>query len=226
MHNAKFEQDGLHLTQGLLEYVRKASVEETAIQQEIRAFTANLPEAIMMIPPEQGQLLSLLARVIGAERIVEVGVFTGYSATWLVESLPANGRLIACDLEPEWMDIAQEFWRKAGLNDRIEARLGPGSESLKALLSEGWRETVDMLFIDADKTSYSIYYELGMQLLRPGGLLVFDNVLWSGEVANPANNEESTVALREVVRLASADPASHAAVVTHADGLLLVMKPR
>ena len=105
---------------------------------------------------------------------------------------------------------------------RIQDEVG----DLEALLREGWRETVDMLFIDADKTSYSIYYDLGMQLLRPGGLLVFDNVLWSGEVANPENQEESTVALREVVRLAAADPASHAAVVTHADGLLLVMKPR
>ena len=225
MNHAKFERDGLHLTRSLLDYLRTASVKESTIQREIRDYTAQLPEAIMMIPPEQGQLLSLLARLVRAERIVEVGVFTGYSATWLVDSLPAHGVLVTCDVDPDWMEVAQRFWEKAGIAEQIQPRLAPGVQSLQALLQQGWAETVDMLFIDADKTGYSAYYELGLKLLRPGGLLVFDNVMWSGQVANPDNREEETEALREVVQRAGADADVHAAVVTHADGLLLVMKP-
>ena len=226
MSAAKSETDGLHLTKELLAYIRALSAKENPIQKKIRSFTRELPEAVMMIPPEQGQLLSLLARLLGAERIVEVGVFTGYSATWLADSLPPHGKLVACDLEAEWMEIAQGFWDEAKLSDKIEPRLGPGEQSLKNLLSEGWRERVDMIFIDADKTGYDAYYTLGMQLLRPGGLLVFDNVMWSGEVANPENQEESTVALRQILERASEDSENFSAVVTHADGLLLVLKPK
>ena len=225
MGSAKFERDGLNLTRRLLDYVQGATVRETAVQVEIRAYTAGLPEAVMMSPPEQGQLMALLARMIRAERMVEVGVFTGYSATWLAGSLPERGTLVACDVDEHWMEVARGFWARAGLAGRIDGRVGPGAESLQELLDEGWGGTVDLVFVDADKTGYSTYYELGLQLLRPGGILLFDNVLWGGEVANPENREANTEALREVVRMAGADPGVHAAVLTDADGLLLVMKP-
>jgi O-methyltransferase len=225
MGSAKFERDGLNLTRRLLDYVQGATVRETAIQEEIRAYTAALPEAVMMSPPEQGQLMAVLARLVRAERMVEVGVFTGYSATWLAGSLPDHGVLVACDMDEDWMAVARGFWERAGLAERIDGRVGPGAESMQKLLDEGWGGTVDLIFVDADKTGYSTYYHLGLQLLRPGGILLFDNVLWSGEVANPENREGNTEALREVVRVAAADSDVHAAVLTDADGLLLVMKP-
>lgn len=221
---AKWASDGLNLTHHLLSFVRDSTVRENDIQKEIRAYTANDPWAIMMIPPEQGQLMRVLALLVGAKRIVEVGSFTGYSATWLADALPADGQLVACDIDPDYMATATGFWEKAGLMDRIQTRLGPGNDGMQSLLDDGWAETVDMIFLDADKTGYQDYYELGLKLLRPGGILLFDNVLWSGKVANLEDTEPDTVALRAISKYAAADERVDAAMLTDADGLLLARK--
>jgi predicted O-methyltransferase YrrM len=221
---AKWASDGLNLTHELLSFVRDQTVVENTIQHEIRAYTANDPWAIMMIPPEQGQLMRVLALLVGARRIVEVGSFTGYSATWLADALPTDGQLIACDIDPDYLATATGFWEKAGLMDRIQTRLGPGTEGMQSLLDEGWAESVDMIFVDADKTGYPDYYELGLKLLRAGGILLFDNVLWSGRVADEGDQDPDTVALRAISGHAASDDRVDAAMLTDADGLLLVRK--
>ncbi len=221
---AKWASDGLNLTHELLSFVRDRTVVENDIQREIRAHTAKDPWAIMMIPPEQGQLMRVLALLVGAKRIVEVGSFTGYSATWLAEALPTGGQLVACDIDPDYLATATGFWEKAGLMDRIQTRLGPGTEGMQSLLDDGWAGSVDMIFLDADKTGYADYYELGLELLRPGGILLFDNVLWSGKVADERNQEPDTVALRAISSIAAEDDRVDAAMLTDADGLLLARK--
>lgn len=225
MSTAKFASDGLHLTRALLDFVRDATVRETPTQVAIRAFTAEHPAAAMMIAPEQGQLMRWFARLLGARRIIEVGSFTGYSATWLAGGLAEGGELVACDISAEHLEIARGFWDRAGLADCIRPRLGPGADSLKWLLGDGWGGSVDLIFVDADKTGYATYYELGLELLRPGGVMLFDNTLWSGKVADPSVDDPDTVALRQISRHAADDPRVEACLLTDADGILAVLKP-
>ncbi len=222
---AKFSRDGLNLTRHLLDYVRRCSVVESDAQRAIREETAGLEMARMMISPEQAQVMAFLARLVRAARIVEVGTFTGYSASWFAEAVEPGGKVVACDKNAEYMAIARRHWERAGLSDRIESRLGPGADSLRDLLSEGWAGTVDLIFIDADKTGCQTYYELGLQLLRPGGILLFDNVLWGGSVADPSDTTDDTEALRQIAATAAGDPSVASALMTIGDGLLAVLKP-
>jgi predicted O-methyltransferase YrrM len=230
MGSAKYERDGLFLTRGLLDYVRAVSVQETEAQSALRLETAQLAGAAMMTPPEQGQLMHFLARLIGARRIVEVGSYTGYGTTWLAAALPADAEadaragVVACEREAAHMEVARQAWRRCGLTDRIDGRLGPAEETLRALATEGWGGATDMIFVDADKTGYATYYALGLALLRPGGLMLFDNVLWGGDVARPEVDDASTGALRAIVRMAAGDDRVEHAVLTDGDGLLAVRK--
>ena len=214
----------LQIDDRLYTYLTSVSIREPEILAELRAETATRPLADMQISPEQGQFMALLLKLIGAERCLEVGTFTGYSALACALALPEHGRLIALDVSKEWTDIARRYWRAAGVDEKIELRLGPATESMQTLIDAGEQESFDFIFVDADKTSYRAYFDLGMELVRPGGLLAFDNVLWGGRVADPAITDDDTVAIRELNRFLHGHAGIELSLVPIADGLTLVRK--
>jgi predicted O-methyltransferase YrrM len=175
----------------------------------------------MQISPEQGAFMGWLVRALGVRSIVEVGTFTGYSALAMAQALPPDGRIVCCDVSEAWTAIARRHWEAAGLSERIELRLAPALETLDALLDGGAAGTVDLVFVDADKGNYPHYVERAARLLRPGGVLAVDNSLWGGRVADPAETDPSTVAIRQVVTSVAADPRWDAALLPIGDGLLL-----
>jgi predicted O-methyltransferase YrrM len=205
-------------------YVNEFITQETPVQRRLRAETATLPRARMQIGPDQGAILALLVRLIGARRALEVGTFTGYSALAVAAALPPDGRLITCDVSEEWTAVARRYWQEAGLAGRIDLRLGPAVETLAGLLREGGADTFDFAFIDADKESYDAYYEACLRLVRPGGLLAIDNVLWSGAVADPSQTDAETEALRALNRKVRDDPRVEACLLTVGDGVMLARK--
>jgi predicted O-methyltransferase YrrM len=206
-------------------YVTGVFARETPVQQRLRAETATLPEARMQIGADQGALLGFLARLIGARRALEIGTYTGYSALAVAAALPANGRLITCDVNEEWTAIARRYWAEAGLGGRIELRLGDARFTLAALLHVLGEASFDFAFIDADKPSYDAYYEACVRLVRPGGLIAIDNVLWHGAVADPADREADTVTLRALNLKIRDDPRVEACLLTVGDGVMVV-RPR
>ncbi|WP_019589270.1 MULTISPECIES: O-methyltransferase [unclassified Thioalkalivibrio] len=206
-------------------YLLDASLRESPLLAELRAETAALPEARMQIAPEQGQFMALLARLTGARRYLEIGTFTGYSSLVIAEALPADGRIVTCDLSREWTDIAGRYWRRAGVEDRIDLRLGPAADTLQALCEEDPAvEPFDLAFIDADKTGYREYYEHCLALLAPGGLVMIDNTLWHGTVADRSDQREDTVAIREFNRFVHRDERVDLSLVPIGDGLTLACK--
>ena len=214
----------IQLTEDLYDYMLTASLQETQVQADLREKTALLPGAIMQIPPEQAQFMGFLAKLIGAKNCIEVGVYTGYSALSVALSLPKNGKLIACDIDPVTTKIATQYWQQAGVSERIDLRIGPALKTLSDLLDEGGPSSYDMAFIDADKTEYQQYFEALMLLIRPGGLIITDNVLWSGRVAENAFNDEDTVALRAFTLTLRDDPRVSTSLLPIADGILLALK--
>jgi predicted O-methyltransferase YrrM len=212
------------LTPVIYRYLLDVSLREPEVLQRLRAHTAGIPYAHMQIAPEQGQLMALLVQLSGARRVIEVGVFTGYSALAVALALPADGRLIACDINEQWTAIAREYWQAAGVAEKIELRLAPALQTLDTLLAEGQAGRFDFAFIDADKDNYIAYYERLLQLLRPGGLISVDNVLWDGKVADPANQEEDTVAIRAFNEHVCKDKRVALSLVPIGDGLTLAMK--
>jgi O-methyltransferase len=205
-------------------YVGEVITKETPLQKRLRAETAKLPMSMMQIGPDQGALLALLVRLIGAKHTLEIGTFTGYSALTVAQALPEGGKVIACDISEEWTAVARRYWREAGLDDRIELRLGPAAETLKALLQAGGAGSFDFAFIDADKSGYDTYYELCLQLIRPNGLIAIDNVLWSGAVLDPKKSDADTVALRALNLKIRDDARVDSALLTVGDGLMLARK--
>jgi predicted O-methyltransferase YrrM len=205
-------------------YVGETITKETPLQKRLRAETAKLPMAMMQIGPDQGALLALLVRLIGARRTLEIGTFTGYSALTVAQALPEGGKVIACDVSEEWTAIARRYWREAGLADRIELRLGPAAETLKALLEAGGAGSFDFAFIDADKSGYDTYYELCLRLIRPNGLVAIDNVLWSGAVLDSKKRDADTAALRALNLKIRDDARVDSALLTVGDGLMLARK--
>lgn len=213
------------MTDRLHDYLVAQSVREHPVQARLRAATAALGRpAGMQISPEQGGLMRLLVELTGARRILEVGTFTGYSALSCALSLPAGGRIVACDVSEEWTSIARAHWAEAGVADRIELRLGPALETLDRLLAEGAADGFDMMFIDADKQNYDGYYEAGLKLVRPGGLILIDNTLWSGAVADPEDTGESTLALRAFNAKLHADERITLSLIPIGDGLTLALR--
>jgi caffeoyl-CoA O-methyltransferase len=190
--------------------------------------TERLPNAQMQISAEQGAFMAVLARAIRAKRAFEVGVFTGYSALATALALkdmhPAGAHLLACDVSEEYTTKARDYWREANVDGIIELKLAPAAETLDARIADGEGGSYDLGFIDADKTGYDAYYERGLLLLRPGGVMLFDNVLWSGRVADPADTSADTTALRALAAKAKADTRVHAAMTAIGDGLLMVVK--
>jgi len=212
----------LSLTPAVYEYLVAHSAPPDDVLRDLAAETAALgPVSVMQIAVEQGAFLTLLARLMGARRIVEVGTFTGYSAICLARGLADGGRLLCCDVSAEWTAIARRYWERAGLADRIELRLGSGLDTLRALPSTA---EIDLAFIDADKSGYLGYYEELLPRLRPNGLLIFDNVLWSGLVADAATTDDQTLALRALNDHVAADPRVETVMLSVADGLLLARK--
>ena len=213
------------LPEAVEQYVTGIIAKETPVQKRLRAETAALPEARMQIGADQGALLALLARLIGARRALEIGTFTGYSALAVAAALPADGKLIACDVHEEWAAIARRYWAEAGLGGRIELRLGDARFTLAALLHVLGEASFDFAFIDADKPSYDAYYEACLRLVRPGGVIAIDNVLWHGAVADPADREADTLALRALNLKIRDDPRVDACLLSVGDGVMLV-RPR
>lgn len=196
---------------------------ENALGRRLREETARLPQAGMQIGPDQAAFLALLARSIGARRALEIGTFTGYSALAVANALPADGRIVCCDVSREWTDTARRYWTEAGLVERIDLRLAPALDTLTALRDES-AEPFDFAFIDADKSSYDAYYEACLALLRPGGLIALDNMLWSGAVADLARHDADTEALRALNAKIRDDARVDAARLTIGDGVMLVRK--
>jgi len=210
------------LSQELHAYLVKVGVREPDVLRRLRERTAALPEHGMQIAPEQGAFMSLLVKVMGARTCLEVGTFTGYSSTAVALALPADGRLVCCDVSREWTDIARETWTEAGVADRVELRLGPALETLDQLLAEGDAGRFDFAFIDADKPNYDGYVERALRLVRAGGLIAIDNVLWSGRVADSSVVDESTAAIRALNEKLAADERVEVAMVPIGDGLTLL----
>jgi predicted O-methyltransferase YrrM len=214
----------VHLDDRLSAYLRAVSLREPEILARLRAETARLPLAVMQISPEQGQFMALLVRLIGARRCLEVGTFTGYSALWVALAMPSGGRLVALDRSEEWTAVARRYWQEAGVADRIDLRLGPAADSLQALLDAGEAGRFDQVFIDADKTGYRAYCEAALTLLRPGGLLLVDNVLWGGRVADPDVQNDDTNAVRALNDWLHREPQVDLSLLPIGDGLTLARK--
>ncbi len=215
----------LNLDSTLYDYLISNSLRETPIQARLREETAALGgPAGMQVSPEQGQLLAFLASLIGAKRVVEVGTFTGYSSLAVAFALPADGRITCCDVSEEWTAIAQRYWDQAGVAGKIELRLAPALETLDALVSEEGVDKVDMAFIDADKGNYDGYYEACLTLVRPGGLIAMDNVLWGGSVADPSNKSADTEAIRALNAKLKEDRRVDLSLLPIGDGLTLCRK--
>ncbi|UCD65623.1 MAG: class I SAM-dependent methyltransferase [Deltaproteobacteria bacterium] len=213
----------LCITEELYEYMISVSLREQEILRELRVETALDENANMQISPEQGQFMGLLIKLLGAKHTLDIGVYTGYSSLCIALALPKDGRVIACDINREWTDIAKRYWQKAGVDDKIELRLAPAQETLENFLEQGTNR-FDFAFIDADKINYDMYYEYCLQLIRPGGLIAIDNVLWDGAVVDTAKNDDDTLAIRDLNKKIQGDPRVEISLVPIADGLTLARK--
>ncbi len=207
----------LHLTDDLVAYVHRYGAREHPVLTALRERTEQLPEHQMQIGPDQGAFMAMLVRLTGAKRILEIGTFTGYSSTVMALAMPPGGRITCCDVSREWTDIARQAWADAGVEDRIELRLAPATETL-ASLDDG---TFDLAFIDADKPNYDAYYEGCLRVVRPGGLILIDNVLWSGDVADPSVDNENVRVMRDLNEKIAADERVDHVLLPLADGLTM-----
>jgi len=212
------------ITEELAEYIRRVTLREPEVLRRLREESEGRRPGNMQIGPEQGQFLHLLARILGARKTLEVGVLMGYSSTWVALALPPGGRVVACDCNAEYVARARRTWREAGVEDKIELRLGRALETLDALLAEGLAGTFDLAFIDADKGNYANYYERSLELLRSGGLIAVDNVLWHGRLPNPNDHTVDTEIMRAFNRKLHADERVALSLVTMGDGLALASK--
>ncbi|MBV6459788.1 MAG: putative O-methyltransferase [Fimbriimonadaceae bacterium] len=205
------------LPEAVERYIDANLVKSTEVERRLYDETMRLERSAMASSPEVGAVLALLVKLVGAKRIVEIGVFTGYATLKMAMALPPDGRLVACDVIEEWTAIGQSYWVEAGVADRIDLRIAPALETLAGLEAESF----DMAFIDADKENYHAYYERCLKLIRSGGLIVLDNLLWDGKVADLAIDDADTVALRQVGLAIASDPRVDAALLTVGDGLML-----
>ncbi len=214
----------LELTASLYDYLLDVSLRDNALQRALRKHTDELEHGAMQISADQGQFMALLLKLIEAERVLEIGTFTGYSALVMAQALPQNGRLITCDTNEEWINIARRYWEQAGIEHKIELQLGPALKTLQKLLDRGEEEQFDAAFIDADKVNIRSYYEQCLKLLRPGGLIMIDNVLWGGDVIDLSNQTAETKAIRELNTFIHSDERVDISLVPIGDGLLLARK--
>lgn len=226
MLDSNMQKKSFGLDNRLYDYLLSVSLHEPEVLQQLRQETARHPEAIMQIAPEQGQFMALLVQLLGATKTLEVGVFTGYSSLSVALALPPDGKIVACDVNLEYTEIARRYWHQAGVADKIDLRLAPALQTLDRLLADGQAETFDFAFIDADKQNYEKYYERSLQLVRPGGLIAIDNVLWFGRVTDPQSHDSSTLAIRAFNQKLHHDSRVTLSLVPIADGLTLALKRR
>ena len=213
------------ITEALHAYLLQIGMRESTVAKELRARTlAATPWHPMQISPEQGAFMAFVVRLLGAKRTLEVGTFTGYSALVVAEALPDDGKVIACDVSEEWTQIGRPFWERAGVANKIDLHLRPAVETLDELIADGGAGAFDFAFIDADKANYDAYYERSLRLLRPGGVIGIDNVLWGGHVADTQANDEDTQAIRALNRKVAGDARVFATMLPIGDGLTLAMK--
>jgi O-methyltransferase len=205
-------------------YVAEKIVVESPLENRLRQATTKLPNGGMISSSDVGAYLALMAKTVNAKNAIEVGTFTGYTALKIAQALPDGGKLICCDINKEWTDMGQQFWKEASVDKKIDLRLAPALDTLNALMKDGRTGSFDFAFIDADKTSYDAYYEACLKLLRVGGVIVLDNMLWSGAVADLQKQDESTVALRKLNEKVSRDARVDCCLLTVGDGLMVVRK--
>ncbi len=205
-------------------YVVEKITLESDLEHRLRVETNKLPSGGMISGSDVGALLAILCQSIQAKKAIEVGTFTGYTALKVASVLPDEGKIVCCDISTDWTNIGRKYWEEAQLSKKIDLRIAPALETLQGLLQKEGAATYDFAFIDADKTGYDSYYEICLQLLRPGGLIVLDNMLWSGAVADLTNQEESTIALRALNEKVSRDPRVSSCLMTVGDGLMLAYK--
>ena len=206
------------------DYLCDVSINEPDLLRQLREETAQLEYSVMQISPEQGQFMSLLIKMMAAKRAIEIGTFTGYSSICVASAMPEEGRLICCDISPQWTSIAEKYWALAGLEEKIELYTQPAEQTLQKLLDDGAEKTFDFIFIDADKQNYISYYEMALRLLRKGGIIAVDNTLWSGAVADPENIEPGTRAIRRFNDMLKEDTRVSSSLLTIGDGLTLILK--
>lgn len=214
----------LNFTPALYHYLQANSLREPAILAKLRAATREMPGAVMQISPEQGQFMSMLIDLLAAKKTLDIGTFTGYSALRVALSLPSDGKVIACDVDVHATNVAKQYWAEAGVKDKIDLKLAPAKETLQTLIADGQSGTFDFAFIDADKNNYDDYYELSLILLRRGGLIAVDNVLWDGKVANDNFNDAVTNGFRALNKKILADERVTLSMIPIGDGLTLARK--
>lgn len=214
----------INLTPILYAYLKKNSLREPEVLHALRIQTHKMSMGQMQISPEQGQFMCLLIELLGARKTVDIGVFTGYSALSVALALPPEGKVVACDINSEWTKIARRFWEMAGVASKIDLRLAPALETLQLLLDTGEAGTYDFIFIDADKVNYPAYYEISLRLLRPGGLMAIDNVLFGGKVADPLIIDQNTNAIRLLNKRVLEDERVSLSLLPLGDGLTLARK--
>lgn len=212
------------LDPALYDYILKTTLREPEVLGRLRRETDSHPRAGMQISPDQGQLLGLLVELMGARRIIEVGTFTGYSSLAMALALPGDGEMVCCDVSEEYTSVARRYWAEAGVDQRITLRLAPAVDTLDALISEGRADAFDMAFIDADKENYQNYFERCLTLVRPGGLIAVDNVLWNGRVIDPTDDSVDTKAIRAFNAGLKDDDRVTVSLLSVADGLTLARK--
>ena len=214
----------LTLTDELRKYILDISLREHPLLAALREETALLPDAKMQISPDQGQFMATLLRLVQARSVLEIGTFTGYSSLVMMQALPSDGHLVACDISEEYTKIARRYWEEAGIADRITLRIAPASDTLAALLEDGQADTFDAAFIDADKESYDLYFESSLALVRPGGLIMIDNVLRGGDAANPSTESIATQSIQALNKKLHQDPRIHLTLVPIGDGVTVAQK--
>ena len=214
----------IFLNDALYEYLLSVSLREPDVLSRLREETARMPQHNMQISPEQGQFMALLVELTGSRTYLEIGTFTGYSTLSVALALPGDGRVVACDISEEFTSRAKPYWQEAGVAGKIDLRLGPALETLDALIADGEGGAFDFAFIDADKVNYQGYFQRVLDLIRPGGLILVDNVLWSGAVVDPARDDEDTEAIRAFNQARAGDPRISLSLVPIGDGLTLARK--
>lgn len=214
----------LGLDDKVYEYLLSVSLREPEVLTKLRQETNQHPASIMQISPDQGQFIALLIKLLGAKKTLDIGVFTGYSSLVVALALPEDGKVVACDRDPEATKIARRYWQSAGVESKIDFRLAPALETLDQLIAAGESGSFDFAFVDADKRNYANYYERALTLLRPGGLVAIDNVLWFGKVADPEDSDRRTVAIREFNQKLHQDTRVEISLLAIADGLTLAFK--
>ena len=214
----------LGLDSQIYDYLLSVSVREAEILTKLREETNRHPQNVMQISPDQGQFMALIIQLLGAKKTLDIGVFTGYSSLVVALALPQDGKVVACDIDPKSTEIARRYWYTAGVIDKIDLYIAPALDTLDLLIAEEQTGSFDFAFIDADKKNYPQYYERALKLLRPGGVIAVDNVLWSGRVADPEDTDKRTIAIREFNQKLYSDKRVQISMLPIADGLTLAIK--